>query len=171
MNKNTLEKIELIKKLRNITSLGLAESKNLLERYGYDLDRALQDFKNAPYLKSSEAHILNSQNGIIMTYQHFNFRLGAVIEINCETDFVSRDDQFIKFTKFVINTLVGMSDLLIPNHLYTTEEIHKIIEEEISIKEYFEKIKMKFKENIEISRFIFFKLNNSKSSEVSTLIN
>lgn len=88
-----------IKKLRELTSLGINNCKKALSESKGDFDKALK------ILKSKGAHMLEKKSsratrqGMIDSYVHFGGNLAALVEVNCETDFVARTDVFKKFVK------------------------------------------------------------------------
>src|SRR5688572_7725651 len=81
--------IEMIKKLRRDTGLGIYETKKALEENEYDYDKAIS------YLKKRMTNsYANGKCGHIETYNH-NGRIGVVVQVNCETDFVTRTPEFL----------------------------------------------------------------------------
>jgi elongation factor Ts len=96
-----------IKKLREITSLGINECKKALSESAGNFDKALLILKSrgAQFLakKSSRA----TSQGLIESYIHFGGGLGSLVEVNCETDFVARTDIFKKFVKDVAMQVVA----------------------------------------------------------------
>ncbi|MDD5195291.1 MAG: elongation factor Ts, partial [Candidatus Omnitrophica bacterium] len=88
-----------IKKLREMTLVGINECKEALKQAHGDFDKALKVLreKGAQVMekKSSRA----TRQGLIEAYVHFGGNLGALVEINCETDFVARTEAFKKFAK------------------------------------------------------------------------
>ncbi len=88
-----------IKKLRELTSLGINNCKKALSESKGDFGKALK------VLKSKGAQMLEKKSsratcqGMIGSYVHFGGNLAALVEVNCETDFVARTDMFKKFVK------------------------------------------------------------------------
>ncbi|MCM8786489.1 MAG: elongation factor Ts [Candidatus Omnitrophica bacterium] len=88
-----------IKKLRELTSVGVSECKKALEEAKGDLNKALE------LLKKRGAEVFEKKKdrltlqGRIESYVHFNGNVGALVELNCETDFVANTDVFKKFAK------------------------------------------------------------------------
>jgi elongation factor Ts len=83
-----------IKKLREMTGAGVLDAKRTLEQHDGDFDKALAVLKekgmNAAAKKSDRA----AREGLIETYVHTGGRVGVMVEINCETDFVARTPDF-----------------------------------------------------------------------------
>ena len=88
-----------IKKLREMTSLGVNDCKKALHEAKGDFDQALKILKNKgiDMLKKKGARATNQ--GVIESYVHFGGNLGVLVEVSCETDFVARTEVFKKFAK------------------------------------------------------------------------
>ena len=89
--------IEKIKQLREETAAGMMDVKNALEESGGDLDgarRVLRERGQALAAKKSSREV---SEGLIDAYVHFNGRVGVLVEVNCETDFVARTPEFREF--------------------------------------------------------------------------
>jgi len=85
---------ELIKKLREETGAGILDAKKTLDETGGDFDKALSILKAKGIAKAEKkAAERTAQDGAIETYVH-NGKVGVMVEINCETDFVARTPQF-----------------------------------------------------------------------------
>jgi elongation factor Ts len=90
-----------VKDLRDATGAGPLDCKKALESTGGDFDKAVEILREKGLARAakklSAGRVMNE--GIIETYQHFNRRLGVMVEVNCETDFVANTDQFRAFAK------------------------------------------------------------------------
>lgn len=92
--------LEKIKKLRELTKMGLADCKKALTETDGDLDKAVEVLKErsaAILAKKSEGR--EASEGVIETYVHFSNTMGAIVEVNCETDFVAKEESFKAFVK------------------------------------------------------------------------
>jgi elongation factor Ts len=86
--------LEKIKELRKITNLPLAECKKALEISGWDLKRA-QDFLSQQIKKFSQKRAEREvKEGVISSYLHPNKKIGVLVELLCESDFVARSEGF-----------------------------------------------------------------------------
>lgn len=83
-----------IKELRERTSSGIMECKNALEEAGADLERACQILQERGLAKAEKKKGRVASQGLIEAYIHPGGRIGAMVEVNCETDFVARTDEF-----------------------------------------------------------------------------
>ena len=83
-----------VKELRDQSGAGIMDCKNaLLEAQG-DIEQALQTLREKGFLKAVKKLERAATNGLVEAYIHIGGRIGAMIEVNCETDFVARTDEF-----------------------------------------------------------------------------
>ncbi|MBA2278966.1 elongation factor Ts [Candidatus Saccharibacteria bacterium] len=93
-------KIEEIKRLKNLTGVGLTDAKAALEQANGDFDKALEAMRKKGMTKAEKRGEREARAGLIGTYNHDN-RIGVLVEINCETDFVARNEIFVNLVKDV----------------------------------------------------------------------
>lgn len=85
--------IELIKKLKELSGVGLTDAKQALVEAKGDFDKALDAMRKKGLTKAEKRGDRETREGIIDTYVH-DGRLGAIVEVNCETSFVAKTDEF-----------------------------------------------------------------------------
>ncbi len=85
---------EDVKKLREQTGAGMLDSKNALEKAEGDVDKAKEILNEAGFAAATKRADRETAEGLVQSYIHHNQRVGALVEVNCETDFVSRTDDF-----------------------------------------------------------------------------
>lgn len=92
---------QMVKDLRTATGAGPLDCKKALESSGGDFDKAVEYLREKGLAKAAKklgaGRTMNE--GLIQTYQHFNQRLGVIVEVNCETDFVANSAPFQEFTR------------------------------------------------------------------------
>ena len=88
----------LVKELREMTGLGMMECKKALQETGGDLGKAEEFLRIRSGAKASKAASRVAAEGVIGVYVSADGKVGALIEINCETDFVARNDDFLAFS-------------------------------------------------------------------------
>ena len=88
--------IEDIKKLRDMTGAGMTKSKEALVEAGGDIDKAIEILRKHGVASAAKRADREAREGLIETYVHSG-RIGVVVEINCETEFVARTDDFKEF--------------------------------------------------------------------------
>lgn len=92
--------IEEIKRLKSLTGVGLTDAKQALEAAGGDFDKALEEMRKKGMTKADKRGEREARAGLVGTYNH-DGRIGVLVEINCETDFVARNEIFTDLVKDV----------------------------------------------------------------------
>ncbi len=90
--------LDEVKRLRDLTGVGLTDAKKALEATDGDFDKALDDMRKKGMTKAEKRGEREARAGVIGTYNHDN-RIGVLVEVNCETDFVARNDVFAELVK------------------------------------------------------------------------
>ena len=85
--------IELIKKLKELSGVGLTDAKQALVEAKGDFDKALEAMRKKGMTKAEKRGDRETREGIIESYIH-DSRLGAIVEVNCETSFVAKTEEF-----------------------------------------------------------------------------
>ncbi|HSW36911.1 MAG TPA: translation elongation factor Ts [Candidatus Saccharimonadales bacterium] len=91
-------KIEDIKRLKDLTGVGLTDAKAALEESGGDFDKALEAMRKKGLTKAEKRGEREARAGLVGTYNH-DGRIGVLVEVNCETDFVARNEIFQNLVK------------------------------------------------------------------------
>ena len=94
-----MSQLDLIKKLRAATGAGMMDVKKALEEAGWDFDKAVQILREKGAVKAAKKAEREASEGIVTAYIHHNKRVGVLLELNCETDFVARTDDFQQLGK------------------------------------------------------------------------
>jgi elongation factor Ts len=89
----------LVKELRELTGLGMMECKKALTEAGGDLKKAEELLRIKSGAKASKAASRIAAEGVIGSFISSDGKLGALVELNCETDFVARNDDFLAFAR------------------------------------------------------------------------
>ncbi|MBI5357346.1 elongation factor Ts [Candidatus Saccharibacteria bacterium] len=90
--------IEAIKRLRELTGVGITDAKQALTDANGDFDKALEAMRKKGLTKAEKRGEREARAGVIGTYNH-DGRIGVLVEVNCETDFVARNDIFTDLVK------------------------------------------------------------------------
>lgn len=90
---------ELVKTLREKTNVGMMECKTALTEAGGDLEKAETILRKKGIAKADKKADRQTKEGIIASYIHLAGRVGVLIEVNCETDFVAKNENFREFVK------------------------------------------------------------------------
>ena len=89
--------VELIKKLRDATGSGILDVKEALENAEGDFDKAVDYLRQKGLAKAAKRSDRDASEGAVELYSHGDGRVGVMVEINCETDFVARSEEFRQF--------------------------------------------------------------------------
>jgi elongation factor Ts len=89
----------MVKELRELTGLGMMECKKALEEAGGDMKKAEELLRIKSGAKASKAAARVASEGAVGTYLSADAKLGALVEVNCETDFVAKNPDFTAFAK------------------------------------------------------------------------
>src|SRR6476469_8061020 len=92
--------IDDIKRLKNLTGVGLTDAKAALEESKGDFDKALEAMRKKGMTKAEKRGEREARAGVIGSYNH-DGRIGVLVEVNCETDFVARGEIFSALVKDV----------------------------------------------------------------------
>jgi elongation factor Ts len=85
---------ETVKKLRDLTGAGMLDCKKALEETGGELDKAKKILRQRGIAIAEKKAAQQTRQGLVEAYIHADGRLGALVELNCQTDFVARTDGF-----------------------------------------------------------------------------
>jgi len=85
---------EMVKELRAVTGAGVLEAKKALEQHNGDFDKAVDMLREKGAARAAKRADRTAKEGLIELYAHPGNRVGVMLELNCETDFVARNDQF-----------------------------------------------------------------------------
>lgn len=100
--------ITLLKKLREETGVSIADCRKALEESNNDYKKALEWLKKHGIEKAEKKSDRTTSQGLVETYVHQTGRVGAILEIACETDFVARTDEFKKLAHEVAMQVAAM---------------------------------------------------------------
>ena len=99
----------LIKDLRERTGAGLSDCKKALTEVGGDMDKAIDYLRTKGLAKAAKKAGREATEGAVVSYIHGGGRIGVLVEINCETDFVARNEDFQAFTREVALQIAAMN--------------------------------------------------------------
>lgn len=103
--------MDQVRELRERTGAGILDCKKVLEQTGGDMKQALAILREKGLQVLDKKAGREAKDGRIDVYVHANNRLAALVEINCETDFVARNDEFIKLVKDVALHIASNPDV------------------------------------------------------------
>jgi elongation factor Ts len=101
--------IAQIKELRERTGSGMSDCKKALVECGGDMDKSIEYLRKKGLAKAAKKAGRIATEGLVQHYIHMGGRIGVLLEVNCETDFVARNEDFITFTKDVAMQVAAMN--------------------------------------------------------------
>lgn len=85
---------KMVKELREATGAGILEAKKMLEQNNGDFDKAVDALREKGAARAAKRSGREASEGVIEVYEHPGNRVGVILELNCETDFVARNEEF-----------------------------------------------------------------------------
>jgi elongation factor Ts len=158
---------KLIKELRDNTGAGIMDAKKALEESNADIEKASKILAEKG-LASAEKRIGRAtENGVIESYIHTGGRIGSLVELSCETDFVARTEEFIKCAKEIAMQVAAMNPISInkeDNKEYEDEQIlvlqAYIRDSSKTVGEVVKELSARVGENIVIKKIHRFEIGN-----------
>jgi elongation factor Ts len=90
-----------VKALRDLTGAGMLDCRNALVETDGDLDRAVELLRAKGVAAAGKRSDAEASEGVVQSYIHANNRIGAIVEVDCQTDFVARNEKFVEFARDV----------------------------------------------------------------------
>ena len=159
----------VVKELRQLTGVGILQCKKALEEVGGDLESAKEVLrkKGADVAVAKAARA--TEQGVISSYIHHNGRLGALVELGCETDFVARTDDFRRLGQDIARQVAAYDPCyLSPDEVPDSSEGSGkeqilllqpfVSDESITIGDLIQQTIAKTGENIRVRRFVRFQV-------------
>lgn len=113
MTNTLMIKPEDVKRLREATGAGIMDCKRALEETGGDYDKAVLWLREKGLSTAAKKAGRAAREGIVTSYIHHGSRLGVLVELNCETDFVARTDDFQQLARDIAMQIAGMAPLYV----------------------------------------------------------
>jgi elongation factor Ts len=113
MTQTTMIKPEDVKRLRDQTGAGIMDCKRALEESGGDVDKAVAWLRAKGMSTAGKKAGRLAREGIVASYIHHGARLGVLLELNCETDFVARTDDFQQLARELAMQVAGLGPLYV----------------------------------------------------------
>ncbi len=164
--------IDSIKELRKMTAASLADCRKVLEEAGGDIHKASELLRKRGLQIAAEKKDRHAKEGRIEAYVHHGNKIGVLLEVDCETDFVARGSDFCQFTKDLAMQIAALNPAYIKKEDVPADIINQeqdkelflktscLLEQQfvkdpgITIKDYLGSLVAKVGENVVIRRFI-----------------
>jgi len=120
---------DLIKELRERTGAGMLDCKKALQENGGNIDKSIDFLREKGLAKAAKRGDKETKEGRVISYIHFNGKIGVLLELNCETDFVAKNESFEELGKEICLQVAASNPLYVSKELVPKE----IVEKEASI--------------------------------------
>lgn len=114
---------KMVKELRDKTGAGIMDCKTALSECGADTDKAVKYLREKGIAKAAKKATRETSEGVIFSYIHPGDKLGVLVEINCETDFVARTEDFKSFAKDMAMQIAAADPRVISREELTSEVV------------------------------------------------
>lgn len=141
--------IEEVRRLRELTGVGITDAKRALVEASGDFDRALAQMKKQGLTKAEKRAEREARAGLIGSYSH-DGKIGVIVEVNCETDFVAKTDEFKALVKDLTLHIAAME----PTDINQLLEQPFVKNPDITVGEYIKEHIAKLGENIVVRRLV-----------------
>lgn len=146
--------VDLIKKLREQTGLSFSDIKSALDEAAGDEAGAMKILKEKGVLKAGKKSAREIKAGLVDAYVHSTRRIGALLELGCETDFVARNPEFQNLAHELAMHIAAMAPATVDELM----EQNFIKDESIKISDLVSQAVAKLGENIKIGQFVRFEI-------------
>jgi len=170
--------VEAIKELRNLSLAGIADCKKALNDTAGDVQKAFILLRKRGLEKVAAKGERAAKEGRVEAYIHHGNKIGVLLEVDCETDFVAKNEAFVQFTKDLAMQIAACSPKFVkpeqvPNDLLEHENEKEkelyykthclmeqpfIKEQSLAVKDLLGALAAKFNENIVVRKFIRYKI-------------
>ncbi len=124
---------QMVKELRDMTGAGMMDCKKALVETGGDMEEAVKYLREKGIAKAAKKAHRETKEGVIASYIHAGNKIGVLLELNCETDFVARTDEFQQLAKDICMQIAATDPKYISRDDVPEEVLNK--EKEIYIKQ------------------------------------
>lgn len=176
MNQKVNITLDMVKKLREMSGAGVMSCKKALTDTGGDLEEALELLREKGLSLAAKKANRETREGLISSYVHFGGKIGVLVELNCETDFVAKTDDFKQLAKDISMHIAWSNPRFLSRDEVSKEIIKRekdqekyfsqvclleqpfLKDNEISVNNYLSSVIARMGENIRIRRFARYQL-------------
>jgi elongation factor Ts len=168
--------VEAIKELRRITACSISDCRKALKDAAGDMQKAVEILRRLGLEIAARKQDEAAREGRIESYVHLGSKIGVLLEVNCQTDFVARNSEFAQFTKDIAMHIAALNPLYLKKEDVPALAVEKEKDKEqfykdnclleqpfvkdmnITVKDYLGSLISKFGENIAIRRFVRYQI-------------
>jgi len=118
-----------VKELRERTGAGMMDCKSALQEVGGDMDKAIDLLRVKGQAKAAKRGERAASEGLVASYVHHNGKVGAMVEVNCETDFVARNEEFVEFAREVASHVAAAG----PDYVSEEDVPQEVLDAEMKV--------------------------------------
>ncbi|MCP4421477.1 MAG: translation elongation factor Ts [Chloroflexi bacterium] len=116
---------QMVKELRGTTAAGVLDAKKALEASGGDFDKAVDILREKGAARAAKRSERSASEGVIELYAHPGNRVGVILELNCETDFVARNEGFKELAHDLALHIAAMSPQYVTSDEVPADELNR----------------------------------------------
>src|SRR6201994_1255705 len=116
---------KIVKQLREKTNAGMMDCKRALEEAGGDLNKAETILRTKGIASAGKKASRTAKEGIVASYIHLQGKVGVLVEVNCETDFVAKNDNFRDFVKDITLHIAASQPLYVSRDQVPVESVER----------------------------------------------
>lgn len=120
---------QMVKELRQRTGIGMMECKKALQESKGDMEKAILILRKKGYSRAKEKMSQETGEGMVGSYIHLNGKIGVLVEVNCESDFVARNEEFRELVKNIAMHIAAAN----PQYISSGEIPEEVLEQEREI--------------------------------------
>lgn len=117
---------DMVKELRQRTGIGMMECKKALQESKGDMDKAILILRKKGYARAKEKMSREAADGVVGSYIHLDGKIGVLVEVNCESDFVARNEEFKELVKSIAMHIAAAN----PQYVSSAEVPENVLEQE-----------------------------------------
>lgn len=115
----------LVKKLRDKTNAGMMDCKEALQESGGDFDKAIEYLRKKGMSAATKRSSRATKEGVVTSYIHMEGKIGVLVEVNCETDFVAKTDGFKTLARDIAMHIAAMNPKYVSSEAIPEPEIER----------------------------------------------
>ena len=161
-----------VKELRELTDAGVMDCRRALEEASGDIEKAREILHRNGVVASAKRQSRDANQGIVEAYIHSGNRIGVLLELNCETDFVARTEDFKELAHNLAMQIAAMAPEYLSSEEISSDEIRDpsevcllsqtyVKEPDRTIQDLVDEVRAKTGENVRVRRFTRFALGQS----------
>ena len=117
--------LETVKRLREVTGAGIVDVKKALEAADGEESKAIDILKKNGKAKALKKSSREAREGVVVSYVHSNFRIGVLVKLLCETDFVARNESFRELARDIAMHVAALNPKVVSSEEFPPEEVEK----------------------------------------------